>query len=327
MYRQELLPAFTPAEQQRVHALLATRVAFMMGRKFEEGDWSYVYCAAREIEETGWSNLKIDVMHKNQGIEHKMLCIRHSNILSSCGCTLMHPSATRSIRLPSLNIDPNEAMKDVLNQYAEFLEQRRQTVLNCAKGYPDADMRTGWLLWQDSLREFLYFEERTQTPNPDDYKAQWVINQPRGARKPSKNLWIFEKDTDKKRYSVTTTAGPKIQPYFDVPAVGSENLYHFIVIGEQIAVDTMRIWVTEPTYQNLSYLLDGNLSKENLSSTILAAAKKLKDTTFAKNYNYERAHCLTVSNDAYTAIQTVLPGVNDENSMQLLVGYLLDHHS
>ena len=36
MYRQQLLPAFTADEYKKAHYLLATRVAFMMGRKFEE---------------------------------------------------------------------------------------------------------------------------------------------------------------------------------------------------------------------------------------------------------------------------------------------------
>ena len=326
MYKQQLLPAFLPDEYREAHRLLATRVAYMMGRKLEEEDWTGVYCAARGIPHTGWSNLNIDVIYKNQGVEHKMLCVRQSNILSACGCTLMHPSATRSIRLPSLDIDPNVAMKNILDQYAQFLKQRRQKVLDSAPEYSDADMRTGWLLWQESLREFLYFEERTQIPDPEDYRAEWVINAPRGARRPSKNLWIFEKDTGKKRFSVTTTAGAKIQPYFDVPPVGAEYLYHFVVIGEQVESNVIRIWVTEPTYQNLSHLLNGDLSIEKLSHTILATAEKLTDTTFAENYNYERARCLTVTKDAYSAIQTVLPGVNDDNSMQLLVGYLLEHH-
>lgn len=323
MYKQELLPAFTTEQQAKAHILLATRVAFMMGRKFEEGDWAGVYCAARNIKKTGWSNLNIDVNHENQGIEHKMLCIRQANILSACGCTYMHPSATRSIRLPPLDSDPNDAMQDILTQYAEFLEQRRLRVLRSCEGYTEADMRTGWLLWQESLREFLYFEERTQIPNPNDYQAQWVINAPRGARKASKNLWIFEKDTGKKRFSVTTTAGAKIQPYFDVPAVGSEHLYHFTVIGEQIAADSIRIWITEPTYQNLFLLLGGDVSKENLSRQILSAANNLKDATFAQTYDYEKAHEIVVSKEAYSAMQAVLPGVNDDNSMQLLVGYLL----
>ena len=48
-----------------------------------------------------------------------------------------------------------------------------------------------------------------------------------------------------------------------------------------------------------------------------------KDTTFAQTYDYEKAHELIVSKEAYSAMQAVLPGVNDDNSMQLLVGYLL----
>ena len=60
MKRPRVLPAFRKEELERDHVLLATRVAFMMGRKFEEGDWSYVYCKAKEIPEQGWSNLNID---------------------------------------------------------------------------------------------------------------------------------------------------------------------------------------------------------------------------------------------------------------------------
>ena len=210
-----------------------------------------------------------------------------------------------------------------MSQYAEFQEQRKKYVLASCEGAAVADMRTGWLLWQERLREFLYFEERTQIPNPGDYFAQWVVNAPRGARKPSKNLWIYEKDTGKKRFSVTTTAGAKIQPYFDVPAVGTKNLYHFVVIGEQIKIDSVRIWVTESTYQNLLYALDGDLPPENLSRQMIAAACELGDTSFADSFNYETAHELVVSKEAYSVMQTVLPGVNDDNSMQLLVGYLL----
>lgn len=42
-------------------------------------------------------------------------------------------------------------MRDILTQYAEFLEQRRLHVLRSCDGYAEADMRTGWLLWQESL--------------------------------------------------------------------------------------------------------------------------------------------------------------------------------
>ena len=206
--------------------------------------------------------------------------------------------------------------------YADFLNQRREKVLKQSPEFTQADMRTGWLLWQENLHEFLYFEERTLIPNPADYTAQWVVNPPKGARKPSKNLWIFEKDTGKKRFSVTTSAGAKIQPYFDVPAVGSPNLYHFVVIGERILDNDVRMWVTEQTYRNLCHLVDNDVSKENLSRIILNAAGNLKDNSFAKTYDFEKAYPLIVSAEAYAAIQNVLPGVNDDHSIQLLIGYL-----
>ena len=323
MYIQQILPAFRPEEFRLAHQLLAARVAGMMGRKFEEGDWADVYCRARGIRPQGWSNLKIDVVHENQGIEQKMLCYRQGNILSACGCTLMHPSATRSIRLPSLESHPDEAMADILGQYAQFLNQRRDKVLEGAPGYQEADMRTGWLLWQENLHEFLYFEERTQVPDPEDYFAQWAINPAKGMRKPSKNLWIFEKDTKKKRFSVTTTAGAKIQPYFDVPPAGTPGLYHFTVIGERLIPDGgVRMWVTEQTYRGLRALLGGDTSREHLSKTILEAADRLGDDSFAAAYDHEKAYPVVVSEEAYSAVQAVLPGVNDDHSMQLLVSYL-----
>ena len=49
MQRPRVLQAFTQAEYEKAHQLLATKVAFMMGRKFEEGDWADVYCGAKGI--------------------------------------------------------------------------------------------------------------------------------------------------------------------------------------------------------------------------------------------------------------------------------------
>src|SRR6266853_20761 len=119
------LPAFSTEEQKTAHVLLATQVAFMMGRKMEEGDWSFVYCRAKGIPERGWSNLNIDVMHQGLGVEHKMLRVASgSPMQSSCGTSQMHPSATRSIRIASTDADPNEVMTDVLRQYADLLNQR-----------------------------------------------------------------------------------------------------------------------------------------------------------------------------------------------------------
>ncbi len=49
MKRPKTLPAFSPEEREQVHTLLATHVAYMMGRKLEEGDWAEVYCRAKGI--------------------------------------------------------------------------------------------------------------------------------------------------------------------------------------------------------------------------------------------------------------------------------------
>ena len=145
----------------------------MMGRKLEEGDWAEVYCRAKNIPLQGWSNLHIDVMHELLGVEHKMYRVRSDQDISTyCGQHLMHPSATRSIRVPSTDTEAGEAMSIVLSQYAELIEARRQKVAEQASSKGKVDMRTGWLLWQESLRQFLYFEEEMLAPNPANYDAE-----------------------------------------------------------------------------------------------------------------------------------------------------------
>ena len=74
MTNVKTLPAFTKEEYHNAHILLASRVATMLGRKLEEGDWAEVYCKAKNIPIQGWSNLSIDILHKGLGVEHKMLC-------------------------------------------------------------------------------------------------------------------------------------------------------------------------------------------------------------------------------------------------------------
>lgn len=200
MRSPKVLSAFTPEEFSRLHLLLASRVASMMGRKFEEGDWAAVYCGAKGIPDKGWSNLSIDIIHNNLGVEHKMLCVRSDQTIAEfCGTTLMHPSATRSIRIPEIK-DATRAARNVLKQYSELIEMRRKKVQEKSKAKPD--MRTGWLLWQESLNEFLYWEEEILPPDPKNYWAEWKTSGG-GARKASKNLWVYENDSDKKRYSIT----------------------------------------------------------------------------------------------------------------------------
>lgn len=100
MSRVMTLPAFSNRQFKLAHHVLATKAAMMMGRQFEENDWAEAYCHARGIPNTGWSNLDIDIMHDGVGVEHKQLKKKsNKSLLEYCGERLMHPSATRSIRV------------------------------------------------------------------------------------------------------------------------------------------------------------------------------------------------------------------------------------
>ena len=81
------LPCLNPAQFKAAHDYLASRVATMMGRKFEEGDWACVYCAAKSIPLAGWSNLAIDVfrMHGVPVMRYTFLSIEaRSSMLIAC---------------------------------------------------------------------------------------------------------------------------------------------------------------------------------------------------------------------------------------------------
>ncbi len=323
MFRRAVtLPCFTDEEREKVQKLLGIRVAHMMGRKFEEGDWSYVYCRAKGIPENKWSNLNIDVTYKNLGIEHKMLCYRSDAQMSGLfGTTHMHPSATRSIRIPLLDSDPNEAMRDVLNQYGDLIKARREKVGEQNKSGMPVDIRTGWLFWQESLRQFLYFEEQMVEPNPDQYYARWEERQTGGTRKGSKNLWIFEKDSGRKRYSITTSAGAKIQPYFDVPPSDDSNTYRFTVIGEQIITGQIRVWLTSSTAKELKRFV-GSFDPEEVSELILNRVGKIKNIKGRNRVMEEKGESVILNENAHLALIEAFPGVSDEYCFRALLEML-----
>lgn len=311
------LAAFSPEEKCRAHLLLASRVATMLGRKFEEADWSDVYCMTKGIPHSGWSNLNIDVMHEGLGVEHKMLCYRSNlSIGEACGTTLMHPAATRSIRIPIGEKNATKAAREVLEQYAEVIESRRKVVLDSSGG-KRADLRTGWLLWQESLREFLYFEEEMLPPKPNDFFAEWKVNKGGGNRKETKNLWVYEESTGKKRFSITTMAGAKIQPYFDVPPPTDSNLYKFIVQGENVTSDNTRIWLTPSTALILSKLI-GSLGQQELELAI-----KHAKTSSSSKEKIEEAVPVIISNQSYLLLQEKFKGVSDEHLFQQLVQQMM----
>lgn len=318
--RHTTLQAFSEAEFIQAKRFLATRVTQMMGRKLEEGDWGEVYSSAKNIPLSGWSNLHIDINYNGLGVEHKLLRCSGLNgrpIKSVCGTTLMHPAATRSIRIPDTSLPAEKVMADVFGQYAELLHLRKQKVHASAPAQKP-EMRTGWLLWEDSLSEFLYFEEPLIPPKPSDFYAEWNETPAKGARKSSKSLWIFDRKTHKKRYSVTTSAGIKIQPYFDVPPPSDPNLYYFRVQGEPLDADTMQIWVAASTAELIKKLL-GGLDKQTISNSILRLAPKVSKKEVLTDDKNELAIPVHLTPDAYETLVKSWDGVSDEHRAQLFL--------
>lgn len=310
------LSAFSSDEFKTATKLLAAKVATMLGRKMEEADWAFVYCNSKKILDGGWSNLNIDVSYKGLGVEHKALCIRKAgSIKGVCGTTLMHPSATRSIRIPEGEEDPSRVCESVLNQYAELIAARRDLVaLGSDTGR--ADMRTGWLLWKETLDQFLYFEEPMKAPDPINFYAEWNVTAAKGARKATRSLWIYEKDTNVKRYSVTTSAGAKIQPYFDVPSPRDENLYYFRVQGNIVEDDLVEVWITRSTAKFLELHL-GDLDTEGLSERILkyAPVDELDSGDFAEPSDL--AIPVKISMVAYKHLRETVSYISDEQMFQV----------
>ena len=313
--RAEYLKAFEDHEVEALKPLLASHVIAMGGRKLEEGDWTSVYCAAKGIPASGWSNLDIDVVHGALGVEHKMLSTGAKRPSDKLGQTLMHPSMTRSIRIPDTD-DETEAMVAVLGQYGELVEARRQRIEGESR--LEADLRLGWLLWQTDLSQFLYFEERMGIPDPGAYYAQWNEISRRGRRKPSRNLWIFDKDSDRKRYSVTTSAGAKIQPYFDVPSVDSELVYVFTVEGEE-AEGGVRLWLSPATLAGLQRAA-GDTSTAAASRLITETAAHVDPLDGEARDDVEPASPVTVTYEAYEALTTVFGGRTADERLRRLLG-------
>lgn len=319
----QTVKAFTDEQAVQAKLYLATQVATMMGRKLEEGDWSLAYCDAKGIPQAGWSNLHIDVSHEGLGLEMKLLRVSsHLNgrpIKSVCGTSLMHPAATRSIRIEDIKADPNVVMADVFRQYAELIEIRTKKVQQDAPNKVP-DMRIGWLLWEDSLAEFLYFEEKMVAPDAQHYYAEWNDTGVRGARKSSRSLWIYEKETNKKRYSVTTSAGIKIQPYFDVPAPSDPNLFYFRVQGEPVPGDpsTTLLWTAASTAAALKAKL-GSLDKEKVTVAVVAALATASEETEVEPAPTELACPIPVRTDVYLQWVAQWSARSDEHRAQLLL--------
>lgn len=199
-----------------------------------------------------------DFITTGLGVEMKKL--KRGKPLNDQGRRLMHPSAGRTITFDTS--EPAEICKErVLRQFGVQVKDFRQRVKEKG-GTKTADIRWGVLLWSPALTDFLYFEEQMIEPDPDDYRAEFEPGRHRG--KPTRNLYIYERDTGVKRFSVTTPEkGAKIQPYFDVPKIG-EGAYRFSVPDD----DRKPLWVSERTVQLIEEAAAGQDPDEYLRGLI-----------------------------------------------------------
>ena len=182
----------------------------------------------------------------------------------------------------------------------------------------EPDMRIGWLLWQESLREFLYFEERMAAPLPEQYVGDWSERGASGSRKATLNLWIFDKDTGEKHFSVTTYAGVKIQPYFRVPMPNDANLYHFTVQGEDAGNGMIRVWLSQTT-ANLLHQALGSLDPDTIAQAIAAAKREENEKQIGGTAFDPLAIEVLVPAPAYGKLKATFEGVSDEHDFKRLV--------
>jgi len=316
------LSAFNITELLKAKILLTARVAYMMGRKLEEADWAHVYCKARGLDSLGWSNLNADITVAGLSLEHKMMrCSESEAIKKHCGTRMMHPALTRRISLPDI-ADPDEAMRIVIAQYQKVLDERHDKAAMISGDKP-VELRSGWLLYDSSLTEFLYFEERTRNLNPKKHRAVWNerITKGEGGRRGNRNLWIYD-ESDQKVWSVTGgSSGTKIQPYFKVPAANDKHLCYFRVQGEPLGAETVRVWVTESTAKNLRQIL-GELDMRSVTDAILNVSAS--DETLTAIEECEEIRELVIGQNAYTALKEKFLGVSDEHCFQLLCKRLVE---
>jgi hypothetical protein len=257
-------------------------------------------------------------MHGNVGVEQKMICFRKGPMPLAYGQRLMHPSATRAFRIGDARRDADEVMRDVLGQYAELLERHRQAVQAASGSDEEVELRMGWLLWEPGLREFLYFEEAIIPPNPDDYRAIWKEHKRKGRRLDTTNLWIYEKATDVKRYSITNEAGAKVQPYFDVPSVDDPNVHLFTIVGERVDDDRVRMWLTRKTVDELAETV-GSLDLGEVSEAVIAIAEQLAAAASEEQPVDVTVVPVEIRVEAYERLTQVVTAVNDDHLIRQML--------
>lgn len=264
-----VVQAFTPNQHADVHRLLAAMARLLRTLPrghFEEYHWSSIYRTAKNVPsgaEGDWSNLALnDLLHDGFGVEWKLL--QRARPFADQGKSLMHPAATRRLTFDPTS-DAEEAKEQILTQWAAEIEGFRERTKSTSKS-GEADIRLGVLLWGSDLSQFLYFEEEMEPPNPDDFRAEWVDRQARGSA--TRNLYIFEKSTGQKRYSVTSPSkGAKLQPYFDIPT--EDQGAHLFEVDRE---DLWPLWVKKDVFEIIAELDPSN--QDSIIRRLLDQARK-----------------------------------------------------
>jgi len=153
-------------------------------------------------------------------------------------------------------------------------------------------------------------------PDPSKFFAEWNVTPARGARKATRSLWIYERDTNVKRYSVTTTAGAKIQPYFDVPSPRDPNFYYFKVQGNIVDDTLVEVWITRSTAKFLETRI-GSLSTSELSARILEYSPcKVEEDKGSYATASDLAIPIRISLQAYEHLKQSIEYISDEQLIQ-----------
>lgn len=258
---------FTHDELVHANALVQRLAVSLQGRKLEEGDWTEVYCRVKGAPIPGWSNLPFrDYIHNGVGVEFKLLC--RPNPIGDVGRALMHPSATRTISFDES--EPAETAKlKVLSQWAAQIEQFEHRIA-ATSTTRQVDARWGVLLWSPDHRQFLYFEEKLDKPDPNNFTARWHDGRHRGNA--TRNLHIFDRVTGRKKFSCTLPRnGAKLQPYFTVPTVAQGA-----VLFELEQSDQVPLYITRALRERLSIDFPNHTDDEIIQELVASFHREMR---------------------------------------------------
>jgi hypothetical protein len=300
-------------------------VAHKRGWKFLDRDWTAVYCYAKGLPESKWSNYDLDVVYKDGGrgvgVELKIMNVGSDALRDDDQriAEVMHPAATRTIAI-NPKASATKAMDDFVVKYREMIAKRRSGVA-IATGVAESqvELRLGLLLYQEidpesNQRQFVYFETPMAEAN-EEWVAKWKPvweDRSGGKRRDSHSLAIYDAPGHK-CFSITTSSGFKVQPYYSIPGAGDPNLYVFDVQGATSIEGVVNVHLTAQNARILEQYLG---SLENLEAAIL---KTPEPPNLPDDYLREGIRTIALSEAAYAKLTGDYPLGDDNLSIEALL--------